>query len=511
MNKNFKKILKTASIVLCGSLFLYNCEPEADNLGEQLFAGNSAQDNAEAYDLIAYNIDNNDSIRSDASKLNFAQLGVFSEGVFGTQKASYVNQLRMEEYSPSFGTNPVVDSVVLVMKMPISTFAGDSLTTTSTTITYPEGAVEATKVQNNYPVVKYGKTKIGVKTILNIKVHEVTDFLKSSTDIFYSDQNFATSTLIGSKTFDGNINSVTITKKSDNSVLFTAEPSLRIPLDAAYFQNKIIAKGGTPDLKDAYNFVRYFRGVKLSVDENDGYLFPFDPAKVDILIYYKKDKVDGIPAVKESKTFKLTMGTALNTRIGQYSYNRTGTVVANALATINSTSGDKKLFLQGMGGPSVGFRIPPATVAALKSKVKNEKIGIISAKVRMYTDKSIWSNKYGKPSSFVFLQKNATSLLADYSILDGAPNFALIRAYDLNKNPAYYDFTITKTLKDIVEKEASNEDFIVHMGNFLLTDKGLIANYNATTRSFTPTRLVLVGTDPSNDQRIQMRIIYGSK
>lgn len=511
MNKNFKKIINTASIILCGSLFLYNCESEADNLGEQLFVGTAAQENAESYDVIAYNIDNNDSIRADAEKLNLAQLGVFEESVFGRQKASYISQIRMQEYAPKFGTNAVVDSVVLVLKMPFNTFAADSVTTVSNSFVYPDGAVDATKEIKKYPVYKYGKAKLLGKTILNLRVNEVSDFLKSSTDKVFSNETFATSTLLGSKVFDGNISSIKITKTADNSVLFATDPSLRIPLDAAFFQNKIIAKQGTADLKDAYNFIRYFRGLKISVDENDGYLFTFNPQDIDILMYYKKDKVDGVPAVKESKVFTLTLGTNLSSHIGQFDYNRTGTTVADALATINTTSGDKKLYPQGMGGPSVGFKIPSTTIATLKNKVKNEKIGIISAKVRMYTDKSIWTNKYAKPGTFVFLQKDAKKFLAESSTLTGAPGFTLIKAYDLDQNPAYYDFTITKTLKDIVEKEASNEDFIVHMGSFLNNDLGSLIKYDATTRAYSPYRLVLVGTDPASDQRIQLKIIYGSK
>lgn len=510
MIKDFKKILNIASIILCGSLFLYNCEPEVDNLGEQLFVGGASQENTESYDVIGYNIDNNDSIRSDGSKINIAQIGAFAEGVFGTQKASYISQLRMQEYSPTFGANPVVDSVVMVMKMPTNTFASDSLTTTSTTITYP-GALAATKEVKSFPVIKYGRSKIGGKTILNLKVNEVTEFLKSSTDPFYSNQNFGVGAVLGTKAFDGDINAVKITKTSDNTIIYSVDPSLRIPLDKTFFQNKIIAKEGSVDLKDAYNFIRYFRGVKISVDENDGYIFPISPTNADIIIYYKRDKIEGSATVREPKTFNLTMGTDLSTHIGQYTYNRTGTIVADALATINTTSGDTKLYSQGMGGPSIGFRVPPATIAALKSKVLNDKIGIISAKVRMYTDKSIWNNNYTKPNSFVFLQKGAQKFLAEVSTLSGAPGFSLVKGYDLKLNPAYYDFTITKTLKDIVEKEASNEDFIVHMGDFLVDQNGNLVKYNVTSRSFTPNRLVFVGTDASNAQRIQLKVIYGSK
>ena len=56
-------------LAIFGSAFLYNCEPDPDSLGEQLFNGDAAQGNEIAYPVIAYNYDNNDSIRSDASRL----------------------------------------------------------------------------------------------------------------------------------------------------------------------------------------------------------------------------------------------------------------------------------------------------------------------------------------------------------------------------------------------------------------------------------------------------------
>jgi hypothetical protein len=511
MIKNFKNIIKIASLILFGSIFLYNCESDADNLGEQLFVGNAAQENIDSYDVIAYNVNNNDSIRSDDAKLVYAQLGAFSEGVFGMQKAEYASQIRLNSYAPTFGTNPIVDSVVLVMNLPINTYSSDSLTTTTTDYIYPEGSVASSKVVNSYPIIKYGKTKIGGKTVLNIKVHEVTDFLKTGTDLFYSNENVNYSTLLGSKAFDGNINSVSITKKSDNAVLFSTNPSLRIPLSATYFQNKIIAKEGSNDLKDAYNFIRYFRGLRISVDENDGYLFPFSPSNVSVVMYYKNDVTTSGVVTRTQNVVTLPMGDAPNSHLGKYTYNRTGTTVADALATTNTTTGDKKLYIQGMGGPSIVFKIPPTTIEQLKTKLKNEKIGIISAKVRIYTDKVVWNNSYTKPSSFVFLEKDATAFLAETSTLTGAPGYALVKPYDLDQKQAYYDFTITKTLKDVVEKEATNKDYIVQMGTFLTNETGSLVTYNYTSRSYSPTRLVFVGTDPNSDQRIQLKVIYGSK
>ena len=166
MTYTIKKTFAILFMAIFGSVLLYNCEPETDALGEQLFLNDAAQGNETPYDVIAYNIDNNDSIRSDAGKLGVGVLGAFSEKQFGMQKASYLTQLRLSTYDPDFGKNATVDSVVLVMK-PI--YEADSVTTTTDeNYVYPDGNVDAKKVVNTYPVKKYGKAKINGKTIFNI-------------------------------------------------------------------------------------------------------------------------------------------------------------------------------------------------------------------------------------------------------------------------------------------------------------------------------------------------------
>ncbi|MGZ5273718.1 MAG: DUF4270 family protein, partial [Kaistella sp.] len=211
MTKNIKKLFNITASLVIGSLILWNCEPEADMLGSQFFQ-NGAQGTESFYDVIAYNVNNNDTIRTDNQRLQSATLGAFNEPQFGLQKSSYVSQVRLSNYSPEFGTNPVLDSAVLVIK-PV--YAADSVTTTTAEdYIYPVGAVPAKKVVTTYPVSKYGKTKINGKTIFNLRVNEVNDFLGSNTDQIYSDRSVSTGTLLGSKIFDGTINAIKITKDS---------------------------------------------------------------------------------------------------------------------------------------------------------------------------------------------------------------------------------------------------------------------------------------------------------
>jgi hypothetical protein len=525
MIHTIKKAITVLSLVVFGSVLLYNCEPDADSLGEQLFLDGAAQGNEKSFDVIAFNIDNNDSIRSDAGKLGSAVLGAFNEPQFGKQKASYLTQLRLSTYDPDFGTNAVVDSVVLVMK-PI--YATDSVTTTTDeSFVYAgvDGNVDAKKVVNTYPVSKYGKTKINGKTTFNIKVFEVTDFLKSASDTVKSNQQFAYNpTALGAKEFKGDVSSVTITKDSDGSSLFTTTtPGIRIKLDKDFFQTKIIAKKDQPELQDASNFIRYFRGLRIAVDENDGYLFQFSPNDMEMIMYYKYDKTDNGTTTRPQTTYTFALGSG-NAHIGQYEYDRTNTPYATAMSTINDQTGDQKLFAQGMGGASIGIKIPQSTIDELKQLYQDKKAAIIGARIRIYTDKNSWDNSYIKPTAFTFLQKyqkdskTVTNFTDDVLNLAGVPGYTIYKAYDLDKNPAYYEFIVTKSLKDLVEKadydptKKSTIYFRIDMGSFLSNSDGSgLAGYKFTSRSYNTSRAIFVGTKAGDANRVQLKVIYGTK
>ena len=527
---NIRKFFTILSVMVLGGVLVYNCEPEPDSLGEQLFLNGAAEGNESSYDLIAYNIDNNDTIRTDAFKLldiissgstsSTAVLGAFNEKQFGKQKASYFTQVRLAANNPDFGTNAVVDSVVLVLKPIVS----DSLTTTTDeSYVFPNGNVDAKKVVNTYPIKKYGKAKLnGGK--LTLQVNEVTEFMNGLNDIVYSDRNFGiNSTALGSKEIkNGSVSSVVITKDSDNTELFTASaPSVRIPLTASVFQTKIIDKKGQPELSDVSNFIRHFKGLKVSVVEEDGYLFQFTPNDMQLIMYYKNDKVENGVTTRPQTTYEFAIKGS-NMHSAYYEYDRTNAII-NDYANGNTTTGDLKLYAQGMGGNSIGIKFKQEEIAKLKKLYQDDKAAIITAKIRIYTDEATWSTPYAKPtaSDFTIVQKDkdangkeTTAFTADYTSLGAL--FIPVRAYNTDKNPAYYDFTVTQSLKDIVEStdtynDYKNKYFKIDLAQFAPNSSGTVAGYNYTTRAFSMLRTVFVGSDPSNQNKIQLKVTYGTK
>ncbi len=506
MTRNIKGIIKTSLFLFSGSLILWNCESEADNLGSQFFDNNAATGTTQAYDVIAYNVNNNDTIRTDAAKLTSATLGAFSEPQFGMQKSSYVTQVRMGSYAPDFGTNAVVDSVVLVMK---PEYATDSIKiTTDENYIYPDN-IAAKKVVNTYPISKkYGKTK----SSLTINVNEVNDFLGGTEDKVYSDKSVSVGSLLGTKSFNGNVSSIKVTKDADNSDLFSRDAGIRIPLDKTFFQNKIIAKNGSTELSDVANFIRYFKGLKISVAENDGYIFNFNPNTVEMVMYYKRDVTTNGVTTPTPNSFTFALGTG-NVHFNQIE-NAPSSTLASALSSANSTSGDAKIYAQGMGGPGFALKIPASTIAAVKNIYQTQGAGILSAKIRLFTDTSAWNNNYTKPSYFTVREQNLNTFLSDLTTFNALSTFSLVKGYDLTKNPAYYDIAITDTFKTYVEKQSEAKDLvlILNVGAYESNaNAGGLIGQDYNSRAYTPNRVVLVGTDPSNTQRAQLNIIYAKK
>ncbi|MDO5615389.1 MAG: DUF4270 domain-containing protein [Cruoricaptor ignavus] len=516
MIKNIKSILKTSALLFAGSFVLWSCESEVDNLGSQFFDGNTASGTNASYDVVAYNINNNDTVRADATKLTYATLGAFTESQFGMQKSNFVSQVRLSSYAPTFGTNAVVDSVVLEIKPLVATATDSVSTTTDENYVYPIGNVEAKKVVTTYPITKYGKSS----STMTLNVYEVDDFLGSSSDAVYSNKTVNVGTLLGTQTISNSVSSVVITKDSDNTELLNRGATIRIPLDKTFFQNKIIDKQGSQELSDVSNFIRYFKGIKVNILENDGYIFSFTPNDTTIKIYYTKDVTSDGTTTATADNFSITLGSG-NARYNQIEYNRTGTPVADILAqtTPNYQNGDTKLYAQGMGGPRIGLRIPAETVAEIRDLYKNQNIGIVSAKIRLYSDASVWDNNYAKPTSFTAgtyspanNTMNLSTFLQDFTAFAASGLYSLVTAYDLTSNPAYYDISITQTFKNIIEKSADNEDLVLTVGGYELnTTTGAYLGATYTSNAYTPNRIVLVGTDSSNDNRAKLNIIYATK
>lgn len=500
MIKKVKNHLKLSIVLGLGSLTLMSCDPKIDDLGAQFFVDGIAEGTTKSYDIVAYNLDHNDTLRTDASKIVQATLGAFNEDNFGSQKSAYVTQLRLSQYAPDFGTNAVVDSVTLEIK---PNYLRDSVSVSTTESGKYQGVDAKTEV-TTYQIKKYGKDKA-----LTINVHEVTDFLYSRDKEYYSNTQVAEGDLLGTYKLDGSVSAVNISSKEDNRALLSREAAIRIPLNKTFFQKKIVDHQTSADLKDAASFIRYINGIKLSVAENDGYIFNFSPDDVSIKMYYTNDAVDNGTTIRKSSVYSFDLGSS-NVHFSQIEYNRPSTY-QTIMKSVDKVNGDRRLYLQGMGGAGAVLKIPSGVLSEIKKLYKEDQTAILSAKVRVYTDEKLWNNQYGSPSTFLVKYGAENTFLDDAIAFANSSNFQLVRGYNLDKASSYYDITITQTLKNIIEKEALNRDLEINIGSYLVDSQGILRGQNYNTRAYDPQRLILVGSDKTNENRIKLNIIYAKK
>lgn len=487
-----KKIKLFLFSLFFGSIAV-GCNSDADDLGLQFFENNEAQGEQAAYDLVAYNVNNNDVVRSDSYSLRKATLGIFSENQFGMQESAYVTQVRLSSYAPNFGINPTVDSVYLEIKPEYDVTAK---TTSVTNVIYKGQA--AKKTLTAYSTKKYGNPA----SAMTINVNEITTDLGSTGAEILSNRSVTAGALLGTKSFTGNSIAVSINKTSDNTVLLTKEAALRISLNTSYFQTKIADRSGASELSNESNFINHFKGIKVSVQENDGYLINFVPDQVTMTMYY----THGAPSDRKTESYSFNLASP-NVHFSQISYNRS-TIFNNVMAGIDRTNGDPLLYMQGMGGPGAGIKIPENAIEALKTLRRDRRAAIVSAKIRLYTDTSVWNNSYTKPDNFLVKKEGETDFITDLKSMLYNVNFRLITAYATNTNPSYYDVNITKTVKDIVEQGQEAKDIILNIGSYLTNYNGALVSEDYNTNVYTPNRAVFVGTNPTNRYRPQLLVTY---
>jgi hypothetical protein len=272
MNSKFVSmgfILK--SLLFCFSLFVVvSCDDDSNELGSDII-GN---DNFESGTPEFYNAEaiNQSTGAVETLDLPVNALGIYKNPVFGTTKANLVIQLQLNTVNPSFNAalQPVVESVVLTVPY---------FSTRLSTNNLGESTYRLDSI--------YGPTNSKIK----LKVFESKYYIRDidptspTQDIqrYYSNQNSAFDLVKGLQLNDSNN-----LAQNEEFVFSAAEivepgiptdeipepadvrigPAIRLNLNVAFFQNKII-NADPAKLLNNNVFKEYFRGLYFQV-ENSG-------------------------------------------------------------------------------------------------------------------------------------------------------------------------------------------------------------------------------------------------
>lgn len=548
-----KKIFNlAAAIIICSACFLvFSCEEDFTEVGNGML-DSGATANIQYLKILAYNT-NNDSIRSDGKVLQTAVVGVYDEPVFGRTKARFITQARLASGSsgPDFGGNPEMDSVVL--SIPVFFKNNDDDIKIDTTYLYlgedeSPSDTATVLIRRTYKLDSiYGNTT----NPITLQVREVARYLYSQDSTYYSNKNLAhcqnCENINDIPVFPNILGSLSVKdtvttyqkKKLDSGTEEVPPVVLRINLDKNYFKQKFIDNQNSPDLSDNASFIRnFFRGIELSVPENQGFIMNINPNSSNFLLtmFYSYDNPNEQEDDDEdykprlSRTYPLLFNgywsstQGYNVQVNQYEHSNRSAQFVNAYTNPDMTNGASRLYLAGLDGTKTVIEFDQTELEELKDNVQNNGLAIIGAELILHVDDS-----YGlKKPPFVFAwnnyevegkvkNENFTDLFNFFNFYPN--NVQFNPKYDYENNPNTYIIRITDYFKNLVEgkEDFENTKIILSLGNFMLapatyTDVVSVKNPFFNDRAYNPHRLVLHGNNSEQpDKRLQLKIYYTKK
>lgn len=332
---------------------------ESDVLGEE---NSRFKTDTVSFQIAAYN-KNIEGVQINSLSSNL--LGVYNDPAYGQTIASIITQLTPASVSPApdFGVNPVIDSVIVTIPYFSRTTGTDTAGNTTYTILdslygkKPNEAIKPFKLsiyENKYFLRSFNPSGTLGETQ---RYYSKADGTINTTDNFALNGN---STInfdnhIGETIFSGEVtpssNSIRLDTKNTEGTVVTeyVAPALRLKLlNTAFWKTTIIEKQDNIVLSNLDNFNNYFRGLYFKTEAlgTDGSMVLLNLASTgaNITIYYSKDT--DVAGVKTQATYVLRFfGNTLNTFINNYN-----STYKTAIANVNNTIGDEKLYLKGQEG-----------------------------------------------------------------------------------------------------------------------------------------------------------------
>jgi hypothetical protein len=330
-----------SSFIACDKDFA-NIDSDIINNDNATHFGTSSRE----FDVIAYT-KALEPIQTNALPLNL--LGLYTEdpgGNYGRSTASFVSQIRGNITDPDFGTNPVIDSVILTVPY-FSTATGvgsNGQTEFNLDSIFGNSSINLSIYESNYFLRNFDPNAPEIDSPQNYYANQSTG------SNLISDEQLEGQLLYQNSNFQANPLQIILTEGEGEDKIETSRlsPAMRIKFDDAsqlFWQEKIIDMAGQTELSNINNFNDYFRGIYFKAEPNitDGpgqlILLNMLSNSSNIIIYYTRDPfTDGADRVQTTYTFNFT-GNRVNFISNDFT-------IPNG----NETTGDENLFLKGGQG-----------------------------------------------------------------------------------------------------------------------------------------------------------------
>jgi len=295
MTTKVVKVLKYVGLFSIVFFTILSCEKEIDSIGVNLIDNENFSTNQLLSNEVVTANENVDRVIS--SSVPQYLLGVYSDPEFGKIKASIVSQLSLPVSGNlySYGTNPVIDSVIV--NIPYQSTREDDESDGK-----PTFSIDSVFGDSD---VEFQLSIYELKTFLNTLDPE--DPSKPAT--YYSDKEF----LKGDSPFySGNFkvnpsDTVSYIKRylADGETVFDKDtikqsdlsPSIKIPLDETLIKELFVDNVNGIDFSSIDAFQHDFRGLYIEAEElgnDESHIVSLDMTNASMTIYYSNDEDEGV-------------------------------------------------------------------------------------------------------------------------------------------------------------------------------------------------------------------------
>lgn len=535
MSQKIISTIKNCGLLLALFFGIASCEKDLEDIAIGLVDNSYFTVGDSLIEIVAYNL-NVDSSRVDnneVTKIPLYLMGVHKDPIFGLKKSAYISQVRLPVSSVDFGDNATIDTVILDIPYYATQDGTQDAVDPETGETINDEDGNPIQTPNYVLDSIYGNTD----QIFNITVSELETFLNvldpedpTKNKEYYSNKEYQLNSELHSEDFKVNRNDTVLyvlrkgldgdpstINQIDTIKSSGAIPSMKFDLDEDFFQNNFIDNSNSPIFDSDENFVRFFKGLYIDSNGEDGALINIVGTNAKFTIYYTNDEVkdegadedlnyNGVNGesnvtVRTPQSMSFLFG---GVKAGKYTNDYSGYPIENYLINPDKQIGEEKLFVQGASGTEVVLEL--FTEENLE-EIRNKNWLINEANITIYLDE----NQDAEVPNTLFLYNfDEKSTLSDYRI-DGPDLFNGKLEYDGDGNPERYKFRITRYISKVLKQDDFKPLSRLALKNYLTTDVPIVPLLDTIVNDFNwiPKGVVLKGNIPKmDDKRIKLEIYY---
>ena len=350
--KHINSLLLKSACTLSIVLMVQACDSEFSEIGTGIVGIPGFEIQNKSYPITTYN---KKITEFESSNLGNNLLGFYKDAVFGTSKASFVGQILPSDFTPTFGDNPQITSVILTIPYSSIATVGEEETTYELDLLYGTESIQLSIYKNNFLLRSFDpSTALGDPQNYysdgSLTSGQLIESSQLEGQLLYSDATYFPSSL--------SIPLTTLNEETDVSeVTSTLIPSLRIDLfnnpdhqspPRAFWEDLIFSLENNEATNSSDGFYNYFRGLYFKAEansDNEGHMMQLQLA-----------------GAQSNLTINYSYGQTEDRSQGEYVLSFSGNNVAifdndfnpSILQTINDTStdleGDDFLYLKGGEG-----------------------------------------------------------------------------------------------------------------------------------------------------------------